>query len=185
MKASKPISAICLAALCFVFIGAMIQTSTAQESGGAQISRDSLLTAARMVIDSTPYCSVITMDERGLPRVRVMDPFPPEPDMTIWLGTKRDSRKVADIRRNPTIALCYLMPNGMGYVSVYGKAELVDDPAAKEKWWKPEWAMFYPDKDKDYLPIKVTPVKIEVVNYALGVAGDPQTWTPPTIEFGK
>jgi general stress protein 26 len=157
----------------------------AQESGGPEYSRDTLLAAARMVIDSTRYCTVVTLDEDGSPRIRPMDPFAPEPDMTIWLGTKRDSRKVADIRHNPTIALCYLMPNGMGYVSVYGKAELVDDPAAKEKWWKPEWAMFYPDKDKNYLAIKVTPRKIEVVNYALGVAGDPRTWTPPTIEFGK
>ncbi len=172
-------------ALCLLLAVTALQSSPAQEATQAMMPRDSLLAAARAVIESTRYCTVTTLDENGLPRLRPMEPFPPESDMTIWLGTNRDSRKVGDIRRDPTIALCYLMPNGMGYVSVYGRAELVDEPAAREKWWKPQWGQFYRDKDRDFLPIKVTPTKIEVVNYALGVAGDPQTWTPPTIEFGR
>jgi general stress protein 26 len=174
-----------IGAVCILVFISTFRSLLAQDTAGPEISRDSLLAAARAVIDSTRYCTVITLDENGSPRARPMEPFPPEPDMTIWLGTKRNTRKVEDIKRDPTIVLCYLMPSGMGYVSVYGKAELVDDLTARQKWWKPEWAGFYPDKEKDFIPIRVNPIKIEVVNYASGVAGDPKTWRPPIIEFGR
>jgi general stress protein 26 len=166
----------------FVFLVAF-HSAVALEAVKPEMSRDSLLTAARAVIDSTRYCIVTTLDENHSPRVRPMDPFPPERDMTIWLGTNINTRKVADIRRDPAIALCYLMPSGMGYVSLYGKAELVNDSTAKEKWWKPEWAGFYPNKDRDFILIKVVPIRIEVINYSLGVEGDLKTWIPQVIEF--
>ena len=174
-----------IGAVCILVFVIVFQSPLAQETAKPELSRDSLMVAARAVIDSTRYCTVVTLDENNSPRVRPMDPFPPERDMTIWLGTNRNSRKVADIRRNSDIVLCYLMPSGLGYVSMYGEAELVDDSTAKEKWWKPEWKGFYPTKDRDFILIKVVPKKIEVTNYPLGVAGDVKTWTPPMIEFKR
>lgn len=157
----------------------------AQETARTSIPVDSLLAAAFNIFDSTPYCTLVTLDESGSPRIRPMDPFPPDSNMAIRLGTDRYSRKVTDIQHNPEVALCYLAPGGIGYVSVYGKAQLVDTPEARAKWWKPSWAGLYADKDKDYIVIKVVPEKIEVINYALGVKGDPQTWLAPTISFKR
>ena len=157
--------------------------ASAQEVARQEVPRDSLLVVARAIIDSTPYCMVATLDEEGGPRVRPMEPFPPDTDMTIWLGTTRYSRKVEDIKRNPTVALSYLAPGGTGYVSVYGTAELVDEQAAKEKWWKPEWSGFYANKDDMYLVIKVTPVRIELIDYRFGITGDDKTYAPMVIRF--
>jgi general stress protein 26 len=147
--------------------------------------RDSLLTAARAIMDTAHYCALITLDDSGYPHARTMDPFAPEDDMTIWLGTKRDSRKVREVHQNPRVALYYPDPAATGYVMIKGNAELVDDPALMEKYWKEKWEAFYKDKANDYLLIMVIPMKLEILSYRHGLAGDPVDWTPPSVEFSQ
>jgi len=43
-----------------------------------EISRDSLLIYARMIIDSADSRVLVTVDEGGKPQARIMSPFPPE-----------------------------------------------------------------------------------------------------------
>ena len=50
-----------------------------------EMSRDSLLTVARTIIDSAQCRTFITVDENGKPQARAMSPFPPEEDMVIVL----------------------------------------------------------------------------------------------------
>jgi general stress protein 26 len=148
-----------------------------------EASRDTLLTAARNLMEKIRFCVLITLDESGHPRSRAMDPFLPDEKMVIWMGTFRGTRKVQEIKKDPRVTLYYAHPEGAGYVSVYGTAKLVDDPELKKKWWKKEWEQFYPDKDKDFLLIAVTPKRLEVLDYSQGISGDPTTWIPPSVEF--
>jgi general stress protein 26 len=141
------------------------------------------MSVAREIIDATRFCALVTLDELGAPRVRAMDPFPPEESTVIWLGTNRNSRKVQDIRRDPRVSLHYMHPGGIGYVSVYGIARLVDDPDEKAKRWKEEWERYYPDDRADYLLIEVTPQKVELTDFSRGLTGDSESWVPPSIEF--
>lgn len=53
-----------------------------------------LINAAREIIQAANTCALITVDEEGSCRVRTMDPFPPEKNFTVWLGTNANSRKV-------------------------------------------------------------------------------------------
>ena len=145
--------------------------------------RDTLIAAARQIMEAARFCALITIDKSGHPRVRTMDPFPPEDDMVIWLGTNRRTRKVEDIRKNPRVTLFYLDPHGSGYASIDGTARLVDDAEEKALRWKTEWEQFYPDRETSYLLIEVTPLRLEVVNYTRGVVGKPKTWLPPSVEF--
>src|SRR5258705_12342659 len=148
-----------------------------------QLSRDELITAARQTMSTARYCALITQDSSGRPQARTLDPFPPDENMVVWLGTNPRSRKVAAIRRNPRVTLYYFDREAQAYVTIYGIAQLVNDPKAKLKWWKDEWKSFYPDRTKDYLLIRVIPVKLEVVNVANGIIGDPHSWKPPTGSF--
>jgi general stress protein 26 len=129
--------------------------------------------------------ALITLDEQGSPRVRAMDPFAPDDHMVVWLGTHRATRKVMDIQHDPRVALYYLAPDASGYVSISGIAELVDDPAEKAHRWKDGWEQYYTDREANYLLIKVSPVRLEVVNYRRGVVGDTATWRPPAVEFHR
>ena len=163
-----------LAALGFSMQGLPAQTS---------IPRDTLLTAAREIIEAARYCGLATFDESGGVRIRTMDPFPPEVDLVVWMGTHRGSRKVQDIERDPRVTLYFHPPTAAGYVAISGIARLVDDPTEKSARWKEEWGEFYTDRETDYLLIQVTPEWMEVIDYSRGIVGDPETWEPPLVDF--
>ena len=80
-----------------------ISTSTAgdeQDEQKQEISRDSLMAIARVIMDSANCRAFITVDENGNPHARAMSPFPPEENMVVWLGTSPKSRKVKQIKNN-------------------------------------------------------------------------------------
>ena len=150
---------------------------------GSSIADQRLIEAAKEIMNSEGSCALITLDDEGVPRVRAMDPFAPEEDLTVWFGTNSKSRKVVQIKKDPRVTLYYLDEDASGYVIVQGVARLVNDPKEKEKRWKAEWEAFYPDKTKDYLLIEVTPIWMEVLSPPRGISADPVTWQPPVVNF--
>jgi general stress protein 26 len=146
-------------------------------------SKVELMTAAREIMTAAGTCALITLDKEGRPRVRVMDPFLPESDFTIWFGTNPKSRKVDQIKKNPKVTLYYLDSDASGYVMIHGIAQLVNGQKEKEKYWKDAWKNFYPNNPEDYLLIKVSPEWMELISVACGINGDPTTWKPPIVLF--
>ena len=147
------------------------------------LTREQLIAAAREVMSAARYCALITVDSSGHSQARTLDPFPPDEDMRVWLGTNPRSRKVAEIRRHPRVTLYYFDREGQAYVTISGSAQLVNDEKQKAKRWKDEWKDFYPDRAKDYLLIVVKPEKLEVVSVKKGIVGDSLTWKPPSVSF--
>ena len=152
---------------------------------GQEASREKLIAAAREIMSVARYCALITLDSSGHPQARTLDPFAPDENMVVWLGTNPRSRKVAAIRRHRRVTLYYFDRESQAYVTIYGTARLVNDPKAKLKWWKDEWKAFYPNRVKDYLLISVKPERLEVVNVKQRIVGDPHTWAPPSVVFPK
>jgi general stress protein 26 len=168
----RPIAAIAAAAL--VFAG---QASPP--------TRDAILTAARQIIGQARYATFVTIDPAGQPHARIVDPFPPEQDFAIWIGTNAATRKVAHIASERRVTLLYFDPPRQHYVSVHGTAAAVRDREAKTRRFKPEWRAFYAsgaDGD-DYVLIKVTATRLEVVAESLGMTNDPRTWRPVSLEM--
>ncbi len=145
------------------------------------LSRDSLFSAAKIIINSSPCKVLITVDENGKPYAREMAPFPIEKDWVIWLGTSTISRKVKQIMNNPNVVVYYYDPGGLSYVSISGKASLVNDPDLKAKYWVDAWETYFADRDKDYILIKVVPESMEVVSYKYNILWltntDPQVFS--------
>jgi len=155
----------------------------AQDNELRNYKPDTLITAAKEIMETTRYCALITLDKSGHPQVRTMDPFLPAEDMVVWLGTNKNSRKVREIRNDSRVTLYYQDPNGSGYAIIQGNASLIDDPEKKEKYWKEDWNDFYPDKNSTYILIKVIPKKLEVISYMHGITGSNTTWAVPYLEF--
>ncbi|MCP4460011.1 MAG: pyridoxamine 5'-phosphate oxidase family protein [Cytophagales bacterium] len=170
----------CLTILILLFVPFKVvgQNELANDS-----SRIGLISAAREIMTKAGTCALITLDEEGRPRVRVMDPFLPESDLTVWFGTNPKSRKVNQIKNDPRVTLYYLDNSESGYVMIHGVAQLVDDPLEKKVRWKEEWTAFYPNKSENYLLIKVSPSWMELVSYRHGILGDTVTWQPPKVIF--
>ena len=146
------------------------------------VENDTILYAARNIINSTKYCALITVDSVGEVHARMMEVFPLEDEFTIWFGTNVKSRKVQEVRNNPKVTVYYANPEGNGYVTVFGKAQLVDDPKEKLKRFKKEWENFFTDKN-DFILIKLIPQKMEIISYQHGVNGDKETWRAVDYEF--
>jgi general stress protein 26 len=157
--------------------------SFGQDTDHKEVSDDQLINAAKEIMTAAGTCALITLDEKNIPMVRVMDPFLPENDFTVWLGTNPKSRKVRQIKNNPNVTLYYLDKDASGYVVLHGKARLVDDQKEKDDHWKVEWEAFYPNRTEDYLLIKVSPESIEVISYPRGILGDTITWAAPIKLF--
>ncbi len=145
--------------------------------------RNKLMNTAREIMAASGTCALITQDNEGRSRVRVMDPFPPESDFSVWFGTNPKSRKVDQIKKDPKVTLYYFDSNASGYVMIHGIAKLVNNQKEKEKRWKDDWKSFYPDMPNGYLLIKVSPEWMEVISYSHSVFGDSITWKPPVVLF--
>ena len=179
MKTTKGLVSVAILILISVPFSGLAQIA---EQGSANADQH-LIAAAKEIMNSEGSCALITIDDEGVPRVRAMDPFAPEEDLTVWFGTNSRSRKVEQIKKDPRVSLYYLDEDASGYVIVQGVARLVNDPKEKEKRWKSEWEAFYPDKTKDYLLIEVTPIWMEVLSPPRGISADPVTWQPPVVNF--
>ena len=142
-----------------------------------------VLEAARATMKAASNCFLITLDDSGQPQARLMAPFDPDPTMNVWLATNRKTRKVEQIRKNPRATLAYHDTVGQGYVTLIGKARLVDDLVERRRRWKPEWKDFYPGgpEDADYLLIQFTTERIEVMSIGRHVADAPQGWQPAVL----
>ena len=155
----------------------------AQESQQSNYNRDTLIMAAKEIMLETRYCALITLDKIGHPQARTMDPFSPDSNMVVWLGTNSNSRKVKEIRNNSKATLYYEASNGAGYVVLKGNAFIVDDHEKKLKYWKPEWDAFYPKSKNHYMLIKVLPERLEIVDYKHDIIGDSITWEVPNLDL--
>lgn len=164
----------------------LLQTASAaaEEKPKSGLSRADLLAAAREIMAAQTYCALTTIDEGGLPRVRTMNPFPPEEDMTVYMATNTASRKVRQIRHDSRVMLYYSNHgNAIGYVEITGRAVLVDDPAEIKKRKRAYWDTSFAPGLKNLVLIKVVPEHIDVLNYSRHATADPNTWRTPSLDL--
>ena len=148
-----------------------------------EVNRDTMLVAARELIQETTYCGLVTIDYNGQPQVRTMNPFPVKDDMIIWFATSRSSRKVGEIKANPKVAVYFADHNtAKGYVNISGKAEVIDDKELLQKMKRDYWNGI-PNWQDIFVLIKIVPEKMEVINYKHGLNNDPQTFKAPSVDF--
>lgn len=70
------------------------------------------------------------------PRVRPVTPIV-EDDLTVWMATSSNSRKVKQIKVNPKICLSFVEhPEGNKSAFVIGEAEIIPDLDQKKRVWK-------------------------------------------------
>jgi general stress protein 26 len=147
--------------------------------------RAEIIAAAKDVMQTARYSTLVTIGEDGQPQARIVDPFVPDSDFTIWIGTNSLTRKVTEIRRDPRVTLLYFNAAAAEYVTVLGTAALIADSSEKARHWKPEWAAYYKDgpRSDGYLLIRVRPSRLEVVSPRHGLVNDPKTWRPVLLDL--
>jgi len=168
-------------ALCFIIL--FFSTITLKTSAQSSVSRDTILLAAREIINETTYCALVTIDSTGQPHIRTMNPFPPNDEFITWFATSRNSRKVREIKNNPKVCVYYADHiTAKGYVSITGTAQIIDDKELLIKMKRDYWENL-PGWQDIFVLIKIVPQTMEVINYKHGLNNDPNTFRAPSIVF--
>lgn len=154
------------------------------QSATAKLAPARLDSIARRVVAAARYATFVTVDSLGRPRVRTVQPRPPERDWSVWFATNPRTRKVAEVARHRAgapVALHYFDAATESYVAITGRARVVRDRPTMDAHWDPAWNAFYADRDKGVVLIGVDAERIEVVSPRLGVDSDPTTWRPQSF----
>lgn len=138
---------------------------------------------AKEIMRDAKNCALITIDSIGIAHARTMDPFLPEEDFTVWMGTKQKSLKVQQIQKNKNVTLYYFDAKTDSYVTLQGVASIVNSEIEKEKYWKTTWKNFYRNKTTDYLLIKFTPKTATIISEKYHILGDEITWKAPQLNL--
>lgn len=131
---------------------------------------DKMLACARKSMISAGYCFFISQDKMGRSNARIMQPFEPEEDMTIFFGTSPKSRKVHEIKTNPNVTLAYYDPEEIAYVTLIGKAKVEKNIHNHWDRWHETWKRYFPEgpESEDYVLLEFLPSRIEILSFTEG-----------------
>ena len=151
------------------------------------MTAENWIEVARVTIEAKDYCFFITLGESGHANARLMQPFRPERDFTIWFGASPRSRKVREIAANDRVVVTYENAGDHAYVTLLGRAQVERDVDARHRYWREEWARFWPagPEDEDYVLIKFVPSRIELMSIYRRVVPDPRVQPAVLIREGE
>ena len=95
-------------------------------------------------------------------------------DGDLWFATGADSAKVAEIAAHPYVNVSYASTSDNTFVSVSGRAEVLDDRAKVDELWSPAMKLFFPG-GKDDPNLRLIRVTADTAEY----------WDGPGTILGK
>jgi general stress protein 26 len=144
----------------------------------SQPSKDELRRKIVGKLSQPTLCALATVTEEGKPWVRYVTPFADE-NLTLWLATFKNSRKIAQIRGNPEVHLTTGITDQkipMPYLQIQAKAEILTDMETKKAVWFDYLSRAFtgPD-DPNYIVCKIVPYRIE---WQEADSPSPSVWEP-------
>ncbi len=135
---------------------------------------DAVLRAAWATIRSKKYCLVTTFGHDG-PSARVLQPFPPDPNLGLWFGTSASSRKVAELRADPRATVAYQDDSKAACVVLVGHMDVVESLTVRQHRFMPTWFAFWPEgpTSADFVVLHFVPHRLEVWDATRGITPEP------------
>ncbi len=172
-----------------ILAGCSVRTATVASPTNLYRTDDEakILAAAKAILEEDFIATLITLDASGVPRARSIGVWTPDNDFVLWMGTRRTSRKVDQIRGNPNATIHFAQDDMSGsfknayYASFMGTATVhIDNATVKarapeEKYRRSQWPNF-PD---DYAAIRFETKWLEV--YGRGIKGKSENWQPQAV----
>lgn len=142
-----------------------------------ELAADEVVGAALDIARSAGFAFLVTSatTSGGGVSTRLMQPFAPDDDFTVWLGTSPWSRKVAELRADSTATLAYQALDGAGYASAVCDATIVTDDDARKAHWRDDWTAFFPGgaDGEDFVVLCLRARRLEVVSFTHGITPAP------------
>jgi general stress protein 26 len=147
-----------------------------------------IMAAAREIMKEDWVGVLITIDDSGMPRARPVGVGDPTEDGSLWISTRRGSRKTMQIAGNPKAALHFGfddIPNGSKggfYASFTGVASVHTDAKTIAAHGPPkEYRSQWPDYPNDLALIRFKPERLEVMGK--GIKASERHWQPQGVDL--
>ena len=85
----------------------------------------------------------------------------PGNEEALWFFSEKDAQKVSEIKANSQVGLGYADPDKATYVTIAGKASVVDDKQKIKELWREDFRGFFPKGADDP---NITLIKVEIEN---------------------
>jgi general stress protein 26 len=119
----------------------------------------------RELIESIDFCMLTTIDERGDLHSRPMSSNGEiDQNADMWFFTGASSHKVSEIKGTSRVNLSFADPQNQTYVSVTGRARLVQDRKKIDELWRPQFQTWFPEGKNDP-NVALLRVKVEKAEY--------------------
>lgn len=148
-----------------------------------------IMAAAREIMKEDWVGVLITIDEIGMPRARPVGVNDPTDDWSLWMSTRRGSRKTKQITANPRAALHFGLDdisNGTKnsyYASFTGRASVHTDAQSIAAHGPPEqYRSQWPNYPDDLALIRFVPEMLEVMGK--GIQPNKEHWQPQAVRIG-
>lgn len=117
------------------------------------------------LLDSFQTAMLVTRSGDEELRSRPMSLASREDDGSLFFATKADSGKVDEVLEHPGVNIA--MQKNSAYLSVSGKAEVVNDQDRIEELWEPSWQLWFEEgkEDPSIVLIKVDATQGEYWNF--------------------
>ena len=132
----------------------------------------------RTLIKDIRFAMLTTRSSDGALNCRPMVTQEEDRDDTLWFFTGKNTHKSTDIIANPQVNVSYSDPASQRYISVCGRAVMVEDRIRIRKWWRPAYAVWFPQgpEDPELALLRITVERIDVWQA-------PTTWIGRTLAF--
>jgi general stress protein 26 len=114
-----------------------------------QMTHQEKVERLRELIKDIDIAMLTTVDEDGTLRSRPMGTQKTEFDGDLWFLTLLDTGKVNEIKRESQVNVSYARPKDQSYVSVSGRATLINDRAKIKDMWDPIYKTYFPNGPED------------------------------------
>jgi len=131
------------------------------------MSQEDLKNVIMQFAKTYEYSNLITIDQSGFPKGRMMENLPLGADLVFWFATGIQSNKINEIKKNPRASVFLYRPGDHSSISVIGNAEVVTSDVIRAEKWKEKWTAFWKQgpTDPSYALIKVVPKKIVYLDF--------------------
>lgn len=144
----------------------------------SDLSLEHCMSITGKMLKRAKYGFLITQGDTGWCSSRLVEPFldaKTDLPFSLWFGTSKDSRKIAELWSNPKVTLAFEDKKADANVIVYGKATIETDPAIKKQYWKSILQLFFPKGplSNEYVVIRIEPLRIEILNFKRNIVPEP------------
>jgi general stress protein 26 len=106
---------------------------------------------------------LVTHDKQGGLVSRPMTTQKPEFDGDVWFFVSSDADVIEEIEADPEVNISYSVKNN--YLSLSGKAEMVDDDKKKKELWYPELKHWFEGAEPEDPKVRLIKVSVDTARY--------------------